>query len=137
MSNLIQRPPPLLKVVVADDHQRVLESVRRVLGPHFQVIAAVDSGLAVLDVVRSLNPDLILLDVEMPQMDGIRAAKEIRRFGSTARIIFLTVHVEEDYIAAARRCGNGYVLKSRMVSELLPAIEDALCGRFFVSHRGR
>jgi len=137
MSDLIHRPAPPLRVVVADDHPRVLESVRRVLGPDFQVVAAVDDGLELVEAVRGLAPDLILLDVEMPQMDGIRAAREVRSLGSAVRIIFLTVHVEEDYVDAARKCGDGYVLKSRMASELLPAIEDALNGKFFVSHRFR
>jgi DNA-binding NarL/FixJ family response regulator len=64
-----------------------------------------------MDAVRRLSPDLILLDIEMPKMDGIRAAQEIRSCGSTARIVFPTVRDEEDYIAAARRFGDGYVFE--------------------------
>ncbi len=133
----IEHAEPSLRVVVADDHHKVLETARRLLAGDFQVVAAVGDGLMAVEAVRILNPDLILLDIEMPKMDGIRAAQEMRRCGSTARIVFLTVHDEEDYITAARKFGDGYVLKSHMASELLHAIEDALRGRFFVSHRNR
>lgn len=126
-----------MTVVIADDHHKVLESARRLLGPDFQVVAAVNDGLMAVEAARTLNPDLILLDIEMPKMDGLLAAQEIRRRGSTAKIVFLTVHDEEDYVTAARRFGNGYVLKSHMASELLNAIDDALRGTFFVSHRNR
>jgi DNA-binding NarL/FixJ family response regulator len=90
-----------------------------------------------VEAARELGPDLIMLDIEMPKMDGIRAAQEIRHSGSRARILFLTVHDEEDYIAAARRLGDGYVLKSRMGSDLRNAIDEAFSGSFFVSHKAR
>lgn len=76
-----------------------------------------------------------MLDIEMPKIDGIRAAQEIRRLGLKARIIFLTAHEDEDFLAAARTCGDGYVLKSRMGSDLRHAVEEALSGRFFSSRR--
>ena len=118
-------------------HEKVLESARRVLGSDYQVVAAVSDGVMAVEAARNLRPDLILLDMEMPRMDGIRAAQEMRRLGSKARILFLTVHDEEDFIAAARRFGDGYVLKSRMGSDLRHAIDEALSGGFFVSHRTR
>lgn len=125
------------RVLMADDHERILESERRLLGSDYEVVGAVTDGVMAVEAARNLNPDLILLDIEMPHMDGIRAAQEMRRLGSKARILFLTVHDEEDYIAAARRLGNGYVLKSRMASDLRQAIDEAFSGRFFVSHRNR
>jgi DNA-binding NarL/FixJ family response regulator len=136
-ANTMEQAEPFHRVVLADDHQRVLESARRLLGPEFQIVAEVNDGLMALESTRELKPDLVLMDIEMPKMDGIRAAEAMRRFGSKARIVFLTVHEEEDYIAAARRLGDGYVLKSRMASDLLQAIEDAFGGRFFLSHRNR
>jgi DNA-binding NarL/FixJ family response regulator len=136
-SNAVKQSNPLLKVVVADDHEKVLESARRLLGSDYQVVAAVGDGVMAVEAARNLGPDLILLDIEMPRMDGIRAAQEIRHSGSKARILFLTVHDEEDYISAARRLGDGYVLKSRMGSDLRHAIDEAFSGRFFVSHRNR
>ena len=136
-SKELEQDNPLLKVLVADDHEKVLESARRLLGSDYQVVAAVGDGVMAVEAARNLGPDLILLDIEMPRMDGIRAAQEIRHSGSKARILFLTVHDEEDYISAARRLGDGYVLKSRMGSDLRHAIDEAFSGRFFVSHRNR
>jgi DNA-binding NarL/FixJ family response regulator len=105
------------------------------LGNGYQVVAAVGDGLTALTVAKELSPDLILLDIEMPGMDGIHAAQEMRRQGMKARILFLTVHDEADYVVAARAWGDGYVLKSRMSSDLHSAIEEAFSGRFFVSRR--
>lgn len=124
-----------MRVLLADDHIRILESVQKLLGPGYHVVAAVNNGFSALVVAKALSPDLIVLDIEMPEMDGIRVAQELRRQGLAARILFLTVHDDEDYLAAARICGNGYVLKSRMGSELHHAINEALSGRFFVSRR--
>ena len=136
-SNAMEKRDLLLRVLVADDHEKVLESARRLLDSDYQVVATVGDGLMAVEAARGLSPDLILLDIEMPGMDGIRAAQEMRRFGSKARILFLSVHDEEDYIAAARRFGDGYVLKSRMGSDLRHAIDEAFSGRFFVSLRGK
>jgi DNA-binding NarL/FixJ family response regulator len=135
--NSIEQSVPVLRVLLADDHEKVLESARRLLGSDYQVVAAVSDGVKAVEAARMLSPDLILLDIEMPGMDGIRAAQEMRRSGSKARILFLTVHDEEDFIAAARRLGDGYVLKSRMGSDLRHAIDEAFSGGFFVSHRTR
>ena len=134
-SNAMEKRDLLLRVLVADDHEKVLESARRLLDSDYQVVATVSDGLMAVEAARGLSPDLILLDIEMPRMDGIRAAQEMRRFGSKARILFLSVHDEEDYIAAARKFGDGYVLKSRMGSDLRHAIDEAFSGRFFVSQR--
>jgi DNA-binding NarL/FixJ family response regulator len=122
-----------LRVLLADDHIRVLDSVKKLLSADCDVVASVNNGRMALEAARVLGPDLIVLDIEMPEMDGIRAAQEMRRLGLTARILFLTVHGDEDYIAAARRLGNGYVLKSRMATDLRQAIHEAIAGRFFVS----
>src|SRR5262249_21251682 len=124
-----------LSVLLADDHLRVLESLRRLLGADYRVVASVSNGRLALEAAGALNPDLIVLDIEMPEMNGIRAAQEIRRLGLKARILFLTVHDDEDYVAAARAYGDGYVLKSRMATDLHHAIQEALSGRFFVSRR--
>ena len=124
-----------LTVLLADDHHRVLDSAAKMVSSGYRIVATVHDGLTALEVARELNPDLIVLDIAMPGMDGIHAAQEMRRLGLQSKIIFLTVHNDQDYIAAARTCGNGYVLKSRMGSDLRRAIEDAFSGRFFVSRR--
>jgi len=124
-----------LRVLLADDHPKVLENAKKLLGPDYLVVGAVSNGMMALEAARELTPDLIVLDIEMPAMDGIRVAQEMRRIGLKSRIFFLTVHEDEDYIAAAHTFGDGYVLKSRMATDLRHAIREALCGRFFVSRR--
>ena len=124
-----------LKVLLVDDHLRVLASAEELLRADFCIVAAVTNGRLALEAANKLHPDLIVMDIAMPVMDGIDTAKELRRLGSNAKILFLTVHEDEGYIAAARACGDGYVLKSRMRSDLRHAIDEAFAGRFFVSRR--
>jgi DNA-binding NarL/FixJ family response regulator len=121
-----------LRVLLVDDHVKVLESEMRLLSADYTIVAAVTDGLTALKAAKELNPDLIVLDIEMPELDGIQAAREMRRMGSKAIIVFLTVHTDEYYVTAARACGNGYVLKYRMYSDLRNAIQEALSGGFFV-----
>jgi len=135
LSERVEKDDAHPSVLLADDHLKVLESAKKLLGPDYCVVAAVSNGLTALEAACELNPDLIVLDIEMPEMDGIRAAREMRRLGLKARIFFLTVHEDEDYIAAARAFGDGYVLKSRMATDLRHAIKEAISGRFFVSRR--
>jgi DNA-binding NarL/FixJ family response regulator len=126
---------PPLRVLLADDHTRVLAGAKNLLDPDCEVVASVSNGRMALEAVRKLGPDLVVLDIELPEMDGIRVAREIRRLGLKVCILFLTVYSDEDYIAAARTLGTGYVLKSRMATDLHHAIEEAIAGRFFVSQR--
>ena len=122
-----------LSVLLADDHVRVLASAKELLSTHYRIVATATDGRSAVELANELHPDLIVLDIAMPEMDGFRAAQEIGRSGSKAKIVFLTVLEDEAFITAARSCGNGYVLKSRMHSDLRHAIEEALAGRFFVS----
>jgi DNA-binding NarL/FixJ family response regulator len=124
-----------LKVLLADDHVRVLATVEDMLRTDFRIVAAVTDGRSALEAAKKLNPDVVVLDITMPGLDGLKAAQQLRRLGSTAKIVFLTVHEDEAYIAAARTCGDGYVLKSRLHSDLRVAIDEAIAGRFFVSRR--
>lgn len=124
-----------LRVLLADDHLEILERTKALLGAGYQVVAAVEDGVKAVDAAWKLDPDLILLDIEMPQMDGLRAAKHIRRLGLKAKILFLTAYDDQDYLVAARLYGDGFVLKSHMASDLLNAIEAAFSGHFFASHR--
>jgi DNA-binding NarL/FixJ family response regulator len=135
LPNLTEDDASCLSVLLADDNIKMLESVARLLGSGYRVVATADNGLKALEAARRLNPDVVLLDIEMPEMNGIRAAQLMRQIGLRAKILFLTIHDDEDYLSAARAYGDGYLLKSRMGSDLRPAIEEAFCGGFFVSHR--
>jgi len=119
---------------VADDHPGALHAVRNLLDQDFQVVAAVPDGEFALDAVAKFHPDLVILDICMPRLDGLHTAQTLKANGFTGPIIFLTVQDDEDYVLAARAMGAvGYVVKSRMRSDLLAAIDEAFAGRTFVS----
>jgi len=124
----------LASVLLADDHKDFLATAARQLEGHFHVVDAVGDGQAVLDQAARLDPDIVVLDIAMPVLNGIEAAQRLRAAGSTAKIVFLTMHADPDFVRAALATGAlGYVVKSRLVSDLLPSIREALAGRRFVS----
>ncbi len=123
-----------VSVLLADDHGDFLAAVARHLEPHFEVIKTVGNGQALLDEAARLEPDVVVLDISMPVLNGIEAARKLKATGSSARIVFLTVHADLDYVSAAFGTGAlGYVLKSELASDLLPCLREALVGRSFVS----
>jgi DNA-binding NarL/FixJ family response regulator len=123
-----------MRVLLADDHADFLAAVVRHLEPHVEVVKAVGNGQALLDEAARLEPDVIVLDISMPVLNGIEAARKLKATGSLAKIVFLTVHADSDYVRAALGTGAlGYVLKSELASDLLPCLKDVLIGRSFVS----
>ena len=91
-------------------------------------------GAAALEEAARINPDLIILDITMSRIDGIETARHLRASGSRAKIVFLTVHADPDYVREGLAAGaTGYVVKSRLASDLVPALREALAGRSFVS----
>ncbi len=123
-------------VLLADDHAGMLESVSKLLSREFHVVGTVSNGQDVLDVVGKLRPDLIVMDIAMPEMDGIRTARKLQQTKNKSKIVFLTVNEDDDYVSAALAAGaSGYVLKSRIQSDLSTALKEALAGKTFVSRR--
>ena len=121
-------------VLLADDHEEFLAVVRRLLEPEFEVVETVRDGRAAVEATARLAPDVLVLDLSMPVMDGIEVARSLRASGSRAKIVFLTVHGDPDYARAAFVIGaSGYVVKYRLASDLLPALRESLVGRTFVS----
>src|SRR5262249_2795115 len=110
--------PSLLRktVVIADDHPGALHAVQSLLDvKDFRVVAAVPDGDLALDAVQEFNPDLVILDICMPRLDGLRTAQELRIKGFEGSIIFLTIQEDDDYVLAAFATGaRAYVLKSQM-----------------------
>jgi DNA-binding NarL/FixJ family response regulator len=122
------------RILLADDHDEMRDRVKRHLEQEFEVLDPVEDGIALLEAAARLSPDVCLLDVSMPVLDGIETATRLRESGSTAKIVFLTIHEDLDFVQAALKTGaSAYVIKRRMVSDLRPAIREALAGRTFVS----
>lgn len=122
------------RVLIADDHKLVLERVNTLLRSDFEVIGSAHNGRELIAEAMRLNPDVIVADISMPDVDGIQAARELRTRGSTAKVVFLTIHAEDDFVKACLSEGAlGYVVKARMRSDLIPAIHAALCNQSFVS----
>lgn len=120
-------------IVLADDNQAMLTETSRFLQPHFDVVATAPNGARAVEKVIDLRPDVVILDIAMPVMDGIEAAREIKRLGIATKIIFLSIQRDDDYVEAAIQMGASYVLKPRMRSDLACAIESVLAGREFIS----
>jgi DNA-binding NarL/FixJ family response regulator len=125
---------PRIRILLADDQREILETVARLLKDEFDVIVTVANGERAIEAAVRLAPDLVVLDISMPVLNGIDAAACLKESGSRAKVIFLTVH-EDPYIAeAALSVGaRGYVLKERLASDLIPAIRQVLHDRIFVS----
>jgi DNA-binding NarL/FixJ family response regulator len=122
------------RVLLADDHPAMLALTANALAGECCVVGTVGDGRALLAEAERLHPDLIVLDITMPRLDGIEAARHLRRSHRPARLVFLTVHEDADFARAALDAGGlGYVVKARLASDLLPAIRAALADRRFVS----
>lgn len=124
------------RVILADDHVLVRHGLKRILeeNPNLEIAAEVGDGLELLNVLQKINPDLIILDVSMPNLRGIEAIPEIRRIRPNAKVLMLTMHKEEDYLYQAISAGaNGYLLKEDAEKELFSAIEHIKNGKIYIS----
>jgi DNA-binding NarL/FixJ family response regulator len=122
------------RLLLADDHTLLLEGIRLMLEPEFDLVGTVEDGQALLAAAKTLKPDVILLDISMPVLNGIDAARRLRKLLPSAKLIFLTMHADQDYVAEAFRAGAmGYLLKRAAASELLAAIRAVLKGNHYVS----
>jgi DNA-binding NarL/FixJ family response regulator len=123
-----------VRILLADDHAGVRELVEGMLQPTFEVIGAVDNGKALVETALRLQPDVIITDLSMPILSGIEAAKQLKQLGSRAKLVFLTVHSDPEFVRACLNVGAcGYIVKLRMDSDLLPAVREAFAGRIFLS----
>jgi DNA-binding NarL/FixJ family response regulator len=124
----------LSRVLLADDVAQVLSAVAALLKEKFEIVAMVTDGQAAFDATLRLTPDLVVLDISMPGLSGIEVARELKKRGNKAKIVFLTVHEDSDILATCLAVGGlGYVVKLLMQTDLVPAMNDALSDRPFVS----
>jgi DNA-binding NarL/FixJ family response regulator len=123
------------RLLLADDHDIVLSGLRLVLDePDFEIVGSVTDGHALVEAHGELRPDVIVADITMPLLNGIDAARQIRKVDATVKIIFLTMHPDIGYAIEALLLGHsGYVLKSSVADELSAAIRDVLGGRTYIA----
>ena len=108
-----------LRVLVADDNASILAKASTRLARDFEVVAAVSDGRQAVYAARRLDPDVAVLDVTMPELDGFQTARVLKQSGSRAKIVMMTMHDSDEFVAAAIESGaHGYVLKTRMQSDL-------------------
>jgi DNA-binding NarL/FixJ family response regulator len=129
-------PTNTIKVLLVDDHPLVLESVSKLLEPHFTIIGTVQNAPEIISRALELRPDVILLDACMPCLNGFAATRELKRILPRVKIILVTMLTEAISISEAFRVGaNGYVLKQSAAEELRLAIETVLANKRFLSQK--
>jgi len=122
------------RLLLADDHTLVVEGFRRLLEPEFELAGAVEDGRALVAAAQKLKPDVVLLDISMPLLNGIDAARQLKKIMPELKLIFLTMHADPAYVTEAFRVGaSGYLLKRSAASELVNAIREVLRGRCYVT----
>ncbi len=123
-----------IRVLLADDHGDVLDTVARLLVPEFDVVGAVTDGYSLLSAAERLKPDVVIVDISMPILNGIEAVRRLMESGSQAQVVFLTIHESSDYVRAALATGAlGYVVKPRLGVDLSVAIKEVHAGRSYLS----
>jgi DNA-binding NarL/FixJ family response regulator len=127
-------PPEKKRVLIADDHGLVAEGLVRLLNPEFQTIGVSYNGRSLLSDAVELRPDLIVLDVSMPELNGIEAAKILSKALPPSKLIFVSQHIDPRYVRAAFSAGAvGYVAKNAASEELIMALRQALAGGTYIS----
>ena len=122
------------RILLADDHTIVIEGLRRILEPRFEIVGVAADGLALVSAARTLRPDIIVVDISMPLLNGIDAVGQIRKFDPDVKIIFLTMHSDVTYATEALAAGgSAYVLKISAGEEILAAIEAVFNGITYVT----
>jgi len=123
-----------IRILLADDNRAMLADLCDELGKEFQIVDTVDHGAEVIDAVTRLDLDILILDITMPGANGIQLASRLLNMHPRTKIVFLTIHEQAEYIAAAFSAGaNGYVTKRRLGSDLALVIREVFNGGMFLS----
>jgi|SRR5271156_1528650 DNA-binding NarL/FixJ family response regulator len=119
----------LPRILLADDHREMLEKVSQVLARDFEVVATVENGEQLIEAANRLDPDVIVLDISLPVLNGFEVVSLLKESACRAKVIFLTVYEDPTFVTAAVAAGAlGYVLKTRITVDLIPTIREALRG---------
>jgi DNA-binding NarL/FixJ family response regulator len=126
-------PMKKIRVLLADDSETIQARIRTVLGEEFDIVGSVENGLDAIAEVRRLDPDVLLIDISMPILDGLQAVARLCP-GVRTKVVFLTVHEDQDFVDAAFAVGaSAYVSKSDVTADLVPAILEVLEGHKYIS----
>jgi DNA-binding NarL/FixJ family response regulator len=122
------------RLLLADDHKIILDGLRSLLESEFEIAGTAGDGRALVAATEQLRPDVIVVDISMPLLNGIEAVRQIKKLDKQVKVIFLTMHPDVTYAIRAFEAGaSGYVLKHSASSELLTAIHEAIKGRTYVT----
>ena len=122
------------RVLLADDHTMFAQGLETLLEDEFDLVGSVRDGKALLEAAKELDPDVIVVDISMPILNGFDAVRKLKERGVKAKVIFLTMHADAKLVAEAFRCGgSGYVLKQSAGEELISAIKGVLAGHKFMT----
>ena len=122
------------RVLLADDHKIVVEGLRSLLQPEFDLVGTVENGVELVEAAERFRPDVIVTDISMPLLNGIDAVRKLREAGVDAKVVFLTMHPDVVFATRALDAGaSAYVLKHSAPDELITAIREALRGGTFIS----
>jgi len=122
------------RVLLADDHALVAAGLSKLLESEFDLVGTVSDGRALVSAAQSDRPDVVLLDISMPNLNGLEAARQIHTAAPECKLVFVTVHSDPAYVAEAFRCGaSGYVLKRSAASELATAVREVLNERMYLT----
>ena len=122
------------RILLADDNDEILATIRQELADEFEIIGTVSNGQDAVDAVLRLDPDVVVLDIAMPVLDGIQASSLIHEGNGRTKILFLTIQEKTEYVSAALAAGaSGYVTKRRLLTDLGYAIREVAEGRRFLS----
>ena len=124
------------RILLADDHVLMADALKSVLAPYYDVVGTVNDGRSLLVAAESLKPDLIVVDIGMPQLNGLDATRQIKRLLPRVKVIVVTMNEDSGLVAEAFRAGaTGYLLKYSAAHELLQAIQEILKGASYLSPR--
>jgi DNA-binding NarL/FixJ family response regulator len=125
---------PAARILIADDHKLLAEACKAMLEPEFQVVGIVTDGRSLVKAAETLKPDVIILDISMPHLNGLDAGEQAKHTRPSIKLVFLTMHLEADVAAEAfRRGASGYVLKQSAAEELLLAVRKVSQGASYLS----
>ena len=121
-------------VLIADDHKIVVEGLKKMLHVDFDIAGTVEDGRELVTAAEQLRPDVIIVDISMPMLNGIDAVRQIKKVHEAIKVVFLTMHLDVAYAVSAFKAGaSGYVLKHSAPDELVTAIHEVLKGRTYVT----